>query len=112
MKIKKLLFTLIFTTFLLFTSSYSLSADTGIRKVTHMGCHVHDHLCFVTLEGAQFGTEFECASNQARWSADSASGDRHFSLITAAWMSGKKVSLNITGCLAGFPTFNWANYHD
>ena len=97
---------------LLFFFGFSYADEpTGYRKITGMGCHVVDGICFVNLEGSLFGSTEGCSSVQARWDSSTAGGKNNLSMLMAAWLAGKEVDLYLRGCQDEFwPTFAWANY--
>lgn len=94
-------------------SEGAFAVDSGIGQITNMGCHTGDETCFVSLNVPVFGAEFGCASTQARWPVNSyPNGKVALAQLTAAWLAGKRVGLNIVACYNGWPTFNWYNIFD
>ncbi|MCS0583189.1 hypothetical protein NX784_16485 [Massilia pinisoli] len=97
-------------------SSFSAHADeeTGWRKIVDIGCHHVGGTCFVALDGAAFGASLGCPgapTNQFRFDdGNTVTGRRTDSTLLAAAMSGKSVSIHLTGCSSqGTPTLAW--YH-
>jgi len=95
-------------------TSFSAHADeeTGWRKIVDIGCHHVGGTCFVTLDGAAFGASLGCPgapTNQFRFDdGDTVTGRRTYSTLLAAAMSGKSVSIHLTGCSTqGVPTLAW-----
>lgn len=87
--------------------SYSATGDSGWRDISHIGCHLNDGTCYVSLD-IDVGPA-ECSSNSIRWNKDNAaSGKEIFSLLMAASAANKKVSFHISEqCYGNFPTFSY-----
>lgn len=90
------------------------SADEGVndRKIVGIGCHQVNGTCFVTLDGPAFGANEGClnaSTNQFRWDdADQPNGKRTFAALYGAYLSGKSVSVYISGCSAqSSPSLNY-----
>nr|WP_147334372.1 hypothetical protein [Vibrio cholerae] len=84
---------------------------SGERKITSLGCHNIDNICFVQIDGAPVGPP-ACKSNSVRWDIEKdPNGKSSFSLLNAAYFSGKSVVLQISEqCFKyqnNFPTFLW-----
>ncbi len=102
---------LIISTFLLsivfFNSVAQAAGHTGSRKIVDMGCHLGDDTCYVTLDSNI--AQGNCAATTAasvRWSSSSVAGRNALTLLTAAYMSGKRVSFYITdACYSSQPSF-------
>lgn len=97
---------------MLFTTGATAMENTGDRKILAMGCHTHDRICFVSIDGEAIGPEPSCTSNSLRWSADSdVNHNETFSLLTAAFLSGKTVRFNLESeCFslqAAYPTIRY-----
>ncbi|EII3727616.1 hypothetical protein [Vibrio cholerae] len=95
-----------------FFISFALyAASSGERKITSLGCHNIDNICFVQIDGAPVGPP-ACKSNSVRWDIEKdPNGKSSFSLLNAAYFSGKSVVLQISEqCFKyqnNFPTFLW-----
>lgn len=94
----------------------SAGISSGARTITSMGCHKHDNICFIQIDGAPIGPS-SCNGNSIRWDVkNEKNGTAALTLLTAAYFSNKKVSLDIdTTCFVyqnSFPTFNWFNVHN
>ena len=106
MFIKRILLFLFIITFIV---KPALSVDTGFRNITGFGCHLTDGTCYFELEGTVFGPP-ECTSNQARFDVQlNANGHVWLSMIEAAYLANKRISLNITtDCyMQNYPTFSF-----
>ena len=72
------------------------------RKIIDLGCHNVDGTCFVTLQGAPFGSTLACASgatSQFRFdNGDTAIGRRSYASFLAAYLSGRAISVAVQGC--------------
>jgi len=88
-------------------------ADENVvaRRVTNIGCHHVNGVCYVTLDGAAFGAAENCAaapagSNQFRFdNAETADGRRTYASLLAAFLSQRPVSVMIRGCsVQGVPS--------
>lgn len=94
---------------ILFFSNVVTAATTGARSIYDYGCHLSDTTCYVTLDGNAVG-EGSCVSSSIRWDSSTVAGKNWLALFTAAYMAGKKVTLDVAGCYAAqpsFPTFRW-----
>ncbi|WP_336928992.1 hypothetical protein [Vibrio cholerae] len=95
-----------------FFISFALyAASSGEREITSLGCHNIDNICFVQIDGAPVGPP-ACKSNSVRWDIEKdPNGKSSFSLLNAAYFSGKSVVLQISEqCFKyqnNFPTFVW-----
>lgn len=102
--------------FLFSTESYA-AGHTGSRKIVDMGCHLGDDTCYVTLDSNI--AQGNCAATTAasvRWSSSSVGGRNALTLLTAAYMSGKRVSFYITDACynsqSSFATFGFYTIAD
>jgi len=78
--------------FLVATDVCVAAGDTSPRAILSMGCHLGDTTCFAQLDGPPFGPA-ACSSTTIRWStADSPGGKAQLALLTAAFVSNKKVN--------------------
>ena len=84
---KKLLIAL----FMLSLVTPLLAQNSGPREVLNVGCHRHDHTCYMTISGDPVGPE-ACSSISIRWNKNDANGDAIFSLVTSAFYANRKVS--------------------
>ncbi len=91
----------------------AFAEGTGPRQIVQIGCVLTTGQCYVTISGAPVGGTFGCSSTSVRWNADNtASGNRSFVLLYAAYLKLKTADFNISGCYAEspeFPTFSWVN---
>lgn len=99
------------TSFFISFSIHATSTPSGQRKITSLGCHNIDNICFVQIDGAPVGPP-ACKSNSVRWDIEKdPNGKSSFSLLNAAYFSGKSVVLQISEqCFKyqnNFPTFLW-----
>jgi len=92
----------------------SAAATEGVstRKILDVGCHNTDGVCFVTLDGASFGSSLGCAvsvTNEFRFdNGDTSIGRRSYASILAAFLSGRSVSIVLNGCTnQGFPALHY-----
>jgi len=106
----------IFSTCIIFSCVAFASEDTGPRRIVQIGCVLTTGQCYVSVSGTPVGSTFGCSSTSVRWNADNtASGNRWFVLLYGAYLKGKTVDFNISGCYPDspeFPTFLWANVQD
>jgi hypothetical protein len=90
----------------------ALAVSTGSRNITNIGCHLGDDTCWIDISGSAVGPS-GCTSNQIRFSVNSTNGKSVFSLLTAAFLAGKQVNLEVTNtCYLGntvYPTIGWLN---
>lgn len=90
-------------------SSTSFAGESvGPRKVVSVGCHHVNASCYVTLEGANFGSTLACATgatNQFRFDdGDTAIGRRSYASFLTAYTSGQPVTVYLDGCSGqGYP---------
>lgn len=89
-------------------------ANTGLRTITNLGCHMHDTTCWVEISGPPVGPA-NCRANQLRFNSNSPNGKNLFSLMTAAFLAGKQVNFLVpdNACYQdqpSFPTFYWTNF--
>ncbi len=85
------------------------AGETGFRKVSLVGCHINEPVCFVQIDGPAVGPS-ACSGNSIRFDPTaSATGQSVLSLIYAAHFSGKTLNFYMSdACFtrqAGFPTF-------
>ncbi len=81
------------------------AADTGPRDILDIGCHLFDNTCYVTVSGDAVGPA-SCRTNSIRWNSQSSPGGKNaLSLLTAAFLAGKKVNFSVpdTSCYADQP---------
>jgi hypothetical protein len=72
------------------------------RKIVSIGCHETSGTCYVTLDGAHFGTVDGCtigATNEFRWDdADTANGRRAYASLLTAFTMQSPMSITVSGC--------------
>ena len=81
-------------------------ADESVagRRITSIGCHHVNGVCYVSLDGPAFGAAENCAAtpgggNQFRFdNAETADGRRTYASLLAAFLSQRPVSVMISGC--------------
>jgi hypothetical protein len=80
--------------------------------IISMGCQTVNGVCFVTLSGAAAGPA-GCVQNQVRWdSVNTPNGNAAIAQLTAAYLAGKQVSINISNtCFAEFPSYPAMDYY-
>ncbi len=92
--------------------SVSKAGNYGISgAITGIGCQTVNNICFVTLSGAPAGPP-GCVQNDVRWdSANTPNGTVAIAQLTAAYLSGKQVYINIdNSCFsefAGYPAMDY-----
>ncbi|MBD1567312.1 hypothetical protein [Vibrio sp. S12_S33] len=99
------------TSFFISFSIHAASISSGARKITSLGCHNIDNICFVQIDGDPVGPS-SCKTNSVRWDIEKdPNGKSSFSLLNAAYFSGKSVVLQISEqCFKyqnNYPTFVW-----
>ncbi|WP_157945980.1 hypothetical protein [Vibrio gangliei] len=104
---------LVFTLIIFPITSFSQTTLSGYRNIKLIGCHKGDNTCYVTIDGEKVGPT-ACQSDSLRWNTEKdANGKEIFSLLNAAFFSGKKVSFAVSdSCYLyqdAFPTFNYIN---
>ena len=82
---------------------------TDKRTITSMGCSMHEATCWVVISGAAVGPP-SCRINALRFSLNSVNGQNILSLVTDAYLAGRKVEFDVdyTTCFGpqpSFPTF-------
>jgi hypothetical protein len=87
------------------------------RRITAMGCHHGNGVCYVSVDGAPFGGSEGCRSgavNEFRWDdADTPNGRRTYASMLAAFSQNKRVSVAIVGCSAqGVPSLSYYTVHE
>ena len=97
---------------LLISGGVTANTDSGSRSLTHIGCHLSDGTCYVTISGNPVGPS-ACSHTSVRWHKESENSDRVFTLLTAAYMGNQKVNFRISdSCYEkqpNFPTFHHFN---
>lgn len=93
----------------------AMATSTGLRNVTDVGCHLGNEVCWVIISGAAVGPLTSCTTNNIRFSTASPNGKNVLSLLTAAFLAGRQVSIEVqdTACFAGdlrFPTLSWIGF--
>ncbi|WP_444930373.1 hypothetical protein ACJJIF_00855 [Microbulbifer sp. SSSA002] len=86
------------------------SGDVTINKI---GCHMNDATCYAYLD--QTVGPDSCNSNSIRWSRDADSGQETLTLLTAAFLAGKKANFNVLDtCFQNgiYPTFSYFNVNN
>lgn len=78
------------------------------RQITSIGCHALEGICYVTLDGPNFGGGEGCSSgatNEFRWDdADGPNGRRAYASLLAAHSQLRLVNVTISGCSSqGWP---------
>ena len=89
----------------------SKAGNYGISgTITGIGCQTVNNICFVTLSGAAAGP---CVQSDVRWdSANTPNGMAVIAQLTAAYLSGKQVYINISNtCFAEFPTYPTMDFY-
>ncbi len=99
-----------FFVFLVASSLLNSANSQGfeLKEIKSIGCHLNNDTCYVTVSGSAVGSA-QCNSKSLRWRKDAnISGKETLSLLTTAFIAGKKVHFNITeSCLGNYPTFNY-----
>jgi hypothetical protein len=90
------------------------AANTGLRTITNLGCHLNDDTCWVNFTGDAAGPA-QCRTTEARFSAGSPGGKNLLALLTGAFLSGKQVNFGVhdTTCYpanSAYPTLEWINF--
>lgn len=90
--------------------------ETGFRSIVDIGCHEDKGTCFVKLDGSAFGGAQNCrvgASTEVRWDdADQANGKRTFAALYGAFLAGKQVNLEVSGCTSQqYVAVAWYHIH-
>lgn len=91
----------------------SKAGNYGISgTITSMGCQTVNTICFVVLSGGADGPS-GCSSNEVRWdSASTPNGTAAVAQLTAAYLAGKFVQINISNsCFAEFPSYPGMDYY-
>lgn len=107
---------------LTFLTSFGLAnnclADeqTTPRHIVSLGCHDVNGTCFVTLDGTPFGSTLGCsvgAITQFRFdNGDTDEGKRAYASFLAAFLAGKQVSVDLSGCTTqGYPQLVYFNIY-
>jgi hypothetical protein len=68
----------------------SIAQSSGPRTITQVGCHRHDHICYIVISGAAVGPE-ECKSTSIRWNKNDPNGEAIFTLVTSAFYADKQI---------------------
>ena len=94
-------------------SNSALAMSTGWRTIERMGCHNTDGTCYVYISGGSVGHD-SCTATSIRWNKEhDANGDATFVLLSAAFMSSKRVDFRLSdNCYthqAGYPTISYFN---
>lgn len=84
------------------------------RKIQSVGCHNTNGTCYVSLDGAPFGSPLGCpiaSTNEFRFdNAETADSKRAYASFFAAFLSGKTVTVTLTGCSSqGVPMLHYYN---
>ncbi|MGK3962892.1 hypothetical protein WMF38_01705 [Sorangium sp. So ce118] len=102
------------TMFALAIPSKASAEATGQRQILQIGCHLNDDICYVTISGSAAGPS-RCRSTSIRWNSQSSTNGKNLlSLLTAAYLAGKKVNFAVSdsACFSDqptYPTFDYAN---
>jgi len=92
--------------------AFAGGANSGPRTIISIGCHLGSNACYADVDGAYVGPA-GCVSNSIRWDPTASGGKENLSLLTAAYMAGKKVSFFVSdSCFTGqtmYPTFFYTN---
>ena len=100
----KIIFCLIFLS--LSVTLQANEGSTGWRNLLGFGCHLNDGICYLDIDGAPVGAS-QCRTTNIRFNTKaSENGDVWASMLLAAYVSGKRVNLNISGCYGNYPTFD------
>jgi hypothetical protein len=85
--------------------AFAQSETLSDRTVTMVGCHAADGTCFVNLDGPYFGASLGCSqvgpsgTYQFRFdNADVPTGRKMLAAFMAAHLSGRKVTVALSGC--------------
>ncbi|WP_218417929.1 hypothetical protein [Alteromonas lipotrueae] len=98
---------IVILTFLISSKTLATTGETGWRSIENFGCHLNDGTCYFTIDGQHVGNS-ECTNNNIRFSRKSSqNGEFWASMLLAAHMANKKISLNIEGCYGKYPTFTF-----
>ncbi|HET7329842.1 hypothetical protein [Dyella sp.] len=78
------------------------------RNIVSLGCHDVGGTCYVTLDGPSFGSSLGCsvgATTQFRFdNGNTDEGRRAYASFLAAYLSGKRVTVDLSGCSTqGYP---------
>lgn len=97
------------------SSSFASESVFG-RKIQSVGCHNTNGTCYVSLDGAPFGSTLGCpvsSTNEFRFdNAETADGKRAYASFFAAFLSSKTVTVTLTGCSGqGVPMLHYYNVH-
>jgi len=90
------------------TMVFAQTGGTGKRYIESIGCHKFDSTCYVWISGDPVGKD-ECSNKSVRWSTDDENGKQILSLLTSAYLSGKRAMFEISRCYPNqneFPTFS------
>lgn len=91
-----------------FAGNCKADEQPASRNIVSLGCHDVNGICFVTLDGPSFGSTLGCsvgATTQFRFdNGDTDEGKRAYASFLAAFMAGKKVTVDLSGCSSqGYP---------
>jgi len=99
-------------------SASSFASESALnRKIQSVGCHNTNGTCYVSLDGAPFGSTLGCpiaSTNEFRFdNAETAEGKRAYASFMAAFLSGKSVDVTLTDCSSqGVPKLHYYNLHN
>ncbi|WP_288454723.1 hypothetical protein [uncultured Acinetobacter sp.] len=101
---------------LIFSSLSYADENINSRKIIDIGCHVNDGICYVRLDGPEFGSTLGCSitsTNQFRFdNANSVNGKRAFAALYAAFLTQKVVDVYLSGCTSqGSPQLLYYHVH-
>jgi hypothetical protein len=80
--------------------------------IISIGCQTVNGICLVVISGPAAGPP-GCMQNQVRWdSVNTPNGNAAIAQLTAAYLSGKQVTINISdSCFAEFPSYPGMDYY-
>ena len=110
MKNTKILAFAICTAVLSVQNSAAAVENLGPRQVVSLGCHNTDGTCYVSLDGAAFGSTLGCSvTNEFRFdNGDTAIGMRAYASLLAAMLKGRSVSVTLNECtIQGSPKLRY-----
>ena len=105
MKYLLLLSTLLFSQFAQADRLYA-----GSQTITDLACNHVNSICWVEISGPAVGPE-ACSNTIIRWAHDSISGQPTLSLLLAAYMAKRTVTVRVSGdsCFPGYGNFTTLN---
>lgn len=83
-----------------------------VVTITAIGCQTVNGICFATVSGAASGPS-GCVQNQVRWDSGSTpNGNAAVAQLTAAYLTGKTVIINLdNNCFSEFTSYPAMDYY-